>query len=191
MSARSSTSRGTRGAHLTIVALLAMAVVEGRENALAATPKPPAPPVAKATTELLRKVGWLTGCWERRVDRWHFEEQWMEPRGGTMLGMGRTTRGDTLVEYEQVRIFERAGKLIYAAHPSGQTPAEFVSTVVGDSVIVFENKAHDFPQRITYCRTGLDSLLATVEGKSKGRRRAVEFPYVHIACPSGGPSPTR
>ena len=191
MSARSSTSRGTRGAPPAIVALLAMAVVGGGGNALAATSKPSTPPVAKATTELLRKVGWLTGCWERRVDRWHFEEQWMEPRGGTMLGMGRTTRGDTLVEYEQVRIFERAGKLVYAAHPSGQTPAEFVSTVVGDSVIVFENKTHDFPRRITYCRTGLDSLLATVEGKSKGRRRAVEFPYVHIACPSGGPSPTR
>ncbi len=191
MSARSSSSRGIRGARLTIVALLAMPVAGGGGDALAATPKPPTSPVAKATTDLLRKVGWLTGCWDRRVDRWHFEEQWMEPRGGTMLGMSRTTRGDTLVEYEQVRIFERGGKLVYAARPSGQTPAEFVSTEVGDSVIVFENKTHDFPQRITYCRTGLDSLLATVEGKSKGRRRAVDFPYVHIACLSGGPSPTR
>ena len=105
-----------------------------------------------------------------------------------MLGMSRTTRGDTLVEYEQVRIFERGGHLVYAAHPSGQTPAEFVSTKVEESIIVFENKEHDFPQRIRYERVGPDSVLATVEGHSKGSYRAVNFPYVHIACPSGSPT---
>jgi hypothetical protein len=162
-----------------------------KKPAKPATSKSIKPAMTPSTAELFAKVGWLAGCWERRVERWHFEEQWMEPRGGTMLGMSRTTRGDTLVEYEQIRIYERGGKLVYAAHPSGQMPAEFSSTEVGDSVIIFENKAHDFPQRITYCRTGIDSLIARVEGTSKGRHRAVEFPYVHIACPSGGPSPTR
>jgi len=172
MSARSSTSRGIR-------ALLAIGLLA----ALGAAAPRQAPMIAR--------LEWLTGCWERRAGTHLVEEQWMAPRGGTMLGMSRTVRGDTLVEYEQVRIFERGGKLVYAAHPSGQPPAEFVSVEVGDSVVVFENPKHDFPQRILYCRVGLDSLVARVEGTSRGRKRSVEFPYVHIACPSGGPSPTR
>ena len=113
----------------------------------------------------------------------------MEPRGRMMLGVSRTVRGDTLVEYEQLRIYERGGKLVFAAQPSGQAPSEFESTEVGDSVVVFENPKHDFPQRIVYCRVGVDSMLARVEGISRGKQRVVSFPYVHIACPSGGPSP--
>jgi hypothetical protein len=135
--------------------------------------------------------GWLAGCWEQRAGGRLVEEQWMAPRGGTMLGMSRTTRGDTLVEYEQVRIFERGGKLVYAAHPSGQEPAEFESTTLTDSLIVFENPTHDFPQRIVYQRLGLDSLIARVEGTTRGRARSFQFSYAHVACPPGGPSPAR
>jgi hypothetical protein len=139
----------------------------------------------------LSRLEWLAGCWECRAGTRLVEEQWMAPRGATMLGMSRTVRGDTLVEYEQLRIYERSGTLVYAARPSGQPPAEFVCSELGDSVIVFENPKHDFPQRIVYCRVGLDSLLARVEGTSRGKNRALSYPYVHIACPSGGPSPTR
>jgi hypothetical protein len=104
-----------------------------------------------------------------------------------MLGMGRTMRGDTLVEYEHVRIFERDGKLVYAAHPSGQEPAEFVSTTLNDSTVIFENPGHDFPQRVAYHRLGSDSLAASVEGVSRGKQRTVSFPYERSVCVSGGP----
>lgn len=129
------------------------------------------------------QVGWLAGCWERANGRRVVEEQWMRPRGGLMLGAGRTVDGDSLVEFEQVRVLERGGHLVYAAAPSGQPPAEFESIAVTDSSVTFENAAHDFPQRVLYRRVGRDSLVARVEGTRGGRARGVDFAYRRAACP--------
>jgi hypothetical protein len=130
----------------------------------------------------VEQVGWLAGCWERPSGTRIVEEQWMRPRAGLMLGMGRTVDGDSLVEYEQVLLLERDGRLVYAAAPSGQRPAEFASSAVSDSMVTFENPAHDFPQRIIYRRAGADSLVARVEGVRSGRMRGVDFAYRRAAC---------
>ena len=131
----------------------------------------------------IAQVAWLAGCWELTSGPRVVEEQWTRPRGGLMLGLGRTVRGDSLVEYEQVRIFERGGRLIYGASPSGQAPAEFESTQLSDSAVTFENLGHDFPQRVMYRRPSADSLTARVEGLRRGQLRGVDFPYARVACP--------
>ena len=128
------------------------------------------------------RLGWLSGCWERSNGRTIVEEQWMRPRGGAMLGMSRTTRADTVVEYEHLRIFDRGGRVVYAAMPSGQRLAEFEARAISDSLVTFENAAHDFPQRIIYRRQGADSLVARIEGTRNGQARAVDFPYRRVAC---------
>ncbi len=130
----------------------------------------------------VQRLGWMAGCWERSSGATIVEEQWMRPRGGVMLGMGRTTRRDTVVEYEQLRIFERAGRTVYSATPSGQAPAEFQAATTGDSLVTFENPAHDFPQRVIYRRRGADSLIARVEGLRGLELRGIDFPYRRVAC---------
>lgn len=40
---------------------------------------------------------------------------------------------------------------------------------------VFENKEHDFPQRISYARKAQDSMVARVEGVYKGKKEIQEF----------------
>ena len=138
---------------------------------------------APTSQNAVARLGWIAGCWERTNGPTIVEEQWMRPRGGTMLGMGRTTRRDTMVEFEQLRIFERAGKLVYAATPSGQVPAEFEAATSSDTLVTFENPAHDFPQRIIYRRRGADSLMARVEGTRNGQPRGIDFPYRRRTCP--------
>ncbi|MEP6491147.1 MAG: DUF6265 family protein [bacterium] len=125
---------------------------------------------------------WLAGCWERRSGATLITEQWTFPRGRMMLGTGHTTRADSTIEYEQLRIFERAGQLVYGAMPSGQAPAEFVATGVTDTLVVFSNPTHDFPQRVIYRRRGNDSLLARIEGTRAGQTRGVDFPYNRVPC---------
>ncbi len=127
------------------------------------------------------QAAFMTGCWERRSATRLVEEQWLAPRGGVMLGMSRTVRGDSLVGYEFIRLYERGSQLVYAALPSGQAPAEFVSTSIADAAITFANPAHDFPQRIIYRRAG-DSLYARIEGESGGQVRGVDFRYGRVAC---------
>jgi hypothetical protein len=138
--------------------------------------------LASAQDRPIDRAKFLQGCWERRAGARIVEEQWMAPRAGTMLGMSRTIRGDTLVEHEFLLLHERDGKLVYAARPSGQAPAEFISISIASDVIVFSNPAHDFPQRIIYRQSG-DSLFARIEGVRDGRERGVDFRYARVRCP--------
>jgi len=127
--------------------------------------------------------GWLAGCWAQQSGAMTVEEFWMAPKGGVMLGMGRTSKGEAVVEYEHTRIYQRGDSLVYHARPSGQSEAEFVAPgVVGESV-TFSNPEHDFPQRVIYRRSGTDSLVARVEGTANGRTRGVDFKYHRERCP--------
>jgi hypothetical protein len=128
------------------------------------------------------RVAWLQGCWRSTRGEATIEEQWMSPRGGTMLGMGRTVRGSKTVEYELVLIKEQDGRLAYEAHPSGQTSATFMATTASDATVVFENPEHDFPQRVGYKRNGSDALDAWIEGQANGKSRRVDFSYQRARC---------
>jgi hypothetical protein len=111
------------------------------------------------------------------------EEHWMAPRGNTMLGMGRTVRGDSLVDHELVILRSEGAMLAYEAHPAGQSSATFLATIIENGKAVFENPTHDFPQRVGYQLRGTDSLVAWVEGTRQGRVRRIEFPYRRTSCP--------
>ena len=137
--------------------------------------------LAQPPAEGIQRLAWLQGCWEAVSADGRVEEQWMAPRGGSMVGSGRTVRGEKLVEYELVVIREDGDALVYQAHPSGQPSAEFRSTSVSDGRVVFENPGHDFPQRIGYERQGA-SLQAWVEGSKDGRTRRIDFPYRRTIC---------
>jgi hypothetical protein len=139
------------------------------------------------------RVAWLHGCWRTAPapskvegpsptgDAPVIEEQWMAPRGGTMIGMGRTVRGGRTTEYELVVLKAQDGRLAYDAHPSGQPPAVFLSTEITDTSVVFENPEHDFPQRVGYRRSGA-GLAAWIEGTMKGQKRHIDFAYTRVAC---------
>jgi hypothetical protein len=130
----------------------------------------------------VNRVAWLQGCWRSTRGETTIDEQWMAPRGGVMLGMGRTVRGNKLVEFELVLIKEHEGKLAYEAHPSGQPIATFTAAIASDSSVVFENRQHDFPQRVGYRRNGADALDAWIEGQANGKSRRVDFSYRRARC---------
>jgi uncharacterized protein DUF6265 len=141
-----------------------------------------APTLAGQNSVRIEQVGWLTGCWETSSPQRTIEEHWLPPRGGTMLGMGRTVRDGRTIEYESIVIRIENGRLAYEAHPSGQPSAVFLSNPMTEGRVVFENPAHAFPQRIGDERRGDDALLAWVEGTQNGRTRRTEFPYQRVAC---------
>ena len=140
------------------------------------------PSLASAEAASIKDVAWLQGCWEQRDGERVVEERWMPPRAGSMLGVGRTSRGDKLIEHEYIVLAERDGRLAYEAHPSGQPTATFMSKPITGREVVFEDPAHDFPQRLGYKSTGPGQLLAWIEGTSGGKTRRVEFSYRIVNC---------
>ena len=141
-----------------------------------------ATPAAAQSTNI-GDLRWLSGCWEMKRGERLTEEQWMSPRGGVMIGMSRTVRADSLIEFEQVRIEQRAPSLVYVASPARQATAEFTATSASSSQVTFENPAHDFPQKITYRKQGADSLIASIAGPRGGTIRTIEYPYRRVSCP--------
>ena len=121
---------------------------------------------------------WMAGCWEHRSqDRWT-EECWTVPRGGIMLGNGRSGTGGVLDSWEvmQIELVETDDPVIdpltFYGAPKGQNRTAFSwdrsSKAPG---ITFVNAGHDYPQRIRYWRDGKD-LVAEVSlaGGSKAQR---------------------
>lgn len=139
-------------------------------------------PAAAATPGEPEPLAWMAGCWQFTRGATVVDEQWLRPRGGTLLGTARTTRDGKLVDYEFVVLRVADAGATYEAHPAGQAPATFTAGRIEDGAVTFENPSHDFPQRVGYRRAGRDSLLAWIDGRAGGSTRRIDFPYVRVSC---------
>lgn len=140
-------------------------------------------PTAMAEPADLQRLSWLAGCWAQGAGEPGSVEHWLPPAGGLMLGLSRIVRQGRTVEYEFLRIqLDAEGRAVYTARPSTQPEASFTASSLDDAEVVFENPAHDFPQRISYRRQGADALLARIEGQLKGVARQRDFPMRRVSC---------
>ena len=106
----------------------------------------------------------------------------MQPLGKTLLGLSRTVVKEKTVEYEYLRIEEQEGRLALIANPSGQEETTFWQVGLSDDLVLFENLAHDFPQRIRYRLLPDGSALAQIEGERDGTTRVIDFPMTRSRC---------
>ena len=98
-------------------------------------------------------LAWMSGSWVTSANGRWTEEHWSAPRAGTMIGYSWTGQGETIHEYEYLRL--QAGEdqgIVYLAQPNGGPGTGFHLSASDATSATFENPAHDFPQRIIYCR---------------------------------------
>ena len=131
-------------------------------------------------TPTLADLSWISGNWQTAPGgRRQIEEHWTQAAGGSMMGMSRTVAGDKTVEFEYLRIEQRADGVYYVAHPKARCPGtDFKLTRASATEAVFENPQHDFPKRIIYRKTGDDGLTATVDAGEGSK--AISFVYQRI-----------
>ena len=139
--------------------------------------------VAQEAKNSVAKLSWLGGCWEMTsaAKGLTITEMWMKPAGGLMIGSGRTVSGDKAIDFEFLRIVEDPDGIFYVARPSDNRETRFKLMRGTSNEAVFENPAHDFPQRVIYKRDG-DKLNARIEGTKDGKTRGIDFPYARITC---------
>jgi hypothetical protein len=137
-------------------------------------------PAGAATVD---DLAWLKGCWTSDHKERQTTEYWLKPAGLTMLGVSRTIVGGKTVEFEFMQIRqEENGEIYFIANPSGQKETRFKLVKASAREVVFENPAHDFPQRVIYRCESEGVLLGRIEGTSKGKEKAVDFPMKRISC---------
>jgi ABC-type sugar transport system substrate-binding protein len=130
--------------------------------------------LAQVTAASAPMPAFLAGCWEQQAgDRWT-EECWTAPRGGLMIGSGRTGKGDAVTHWEYMRIERGAdGALTFYGSPKGAPAVAFKATEAGAKQIIFVNAAHDYPQRVRYLATadGIDAEVSLADGSKPERWR--------------------
>ena len=130
----------------------------------------------------IERMDWLAGCWKGGAGERVIEEQWMQPRAGLMLGIGRTAAGDRIQSYEQMRIEEEGERLVFTSKPLGKPEDSFRALPQVDEAMVFENLEHPFPQRIIYRRAPDGSLAARIEGKRGDKVVGIDYAMRRVEC---------
>ena len=128
---------------------------------------------AQATTPAM--PDWLAGSWTTAgpADEWS-EEWWTPAKAGIMLGASRSGKAEALGFFEHMRIVSGADGLAFCALPQGKAGTCFRAVEVGKGHVRFENKAHDYPTRITYRREG-QGLVAEISGPDQSRLQTWRF----------------
>ena len=130
----------------------------------------------------IASLSFMSGCWEQRDGPMVTEEQWSKPAGDTILGFSRTLKAGKTVFSEFMRIEKTADGFAYRARILPGQPGTLFKMIRSNATeVVFENPAHDFPQRIIYRKTDA-GLFARIEGVDKGKQRSVDFPMTAVAC---------
>ncbi len=119
-------------------------------------------------TPILRQLHHLEGTWQRSTKAGLAYETWEIEKPNLMLGKGYEGAGAGTKVQENLRLFVEDGTIIYEATVHGQNagkPVRFplVKTGADGETFIFENPAHDFPQRLVYHFIGNDSLHVRAE----------------------------
>lgn len=126
------------------------------------------------------KLGWMTGTWREVDGATTTREIWLAPLDGAMSGVGQTTRPGKPATFEFMTITAEPAGATFTAHLKGQDPTAFVLKPGAEGEAVFENLAHDFPQRVIYRRCGIQ-LCGAIEGVKGGKTRTVTWRYDRVA----------
>jgi hypothetical protein len=114
--------------------------------------------------------GWMSGSWAGTVRGVEMEEHWTTAKGGVMAGMHRDVKpnGKTSIEFARIQL--QGDDVVFLAQPGGQPPTPFRMVESAEQRIVFENKEHDYPQRIVYW-LGKDGALCAATEAADGADR--------------------
>lgn len=145
---------------------------------------------AALQAELRPDLGWMSGYWLSCEGGREVSETWSDPRAGLMTGMNITVRNGR-AGFELSRIAPTTASpdapFGYFAQPEGQAATLFPVIEAAPGRVVFQQAAHDFPQRIVYEREG-DVLNARIEGEIEGQTRTVRWRFqkaeLNARCPT-------
>lgn len=130
---------------------------------------------ASAPAGEVERLGWLEGRWVGEKDGVSMEELWTAPRGGALLGLHSDVKAGRLRSWEFLRIADSGNGVTYFASPRSAAPTPFKLVEIGDRRAVFENRQHDFPQRILYWLDAQGALHARIEGPRQGQTVSEEW----------------
>ncbi|MEX2327923.1 MAG: DUF6265 family protein [Pseudomonadales bacterium] len=127
----------------------------------------------------LEELAWLAGTWEGKAFGQTFEEVWLPPAAGTMLGMFKLMRGDEVQLYEIMEIARTDGRLgLKVKHFNGDFVAwEDKPDFVHFKLVGIERDAVHF-SGISFYRHGPDRMTGWLVMRNGDDIREEKLEYV-------------
>jgi hypothetical protein len=120
------------------------------------------------------------GKWKMVVDNSEVYEEWEIVNDTELNAKSYFLNNDEKIINESVLLKKFEDYWMYIALPENQTPAMFILKDYTKNKFTFENKEHDFPQRIIYEFYDDDKLTAAIEGETGGKLKRKEFHFVLV-----------
>jgi hypothetical protein len=117
------------------------------------------------------------GTWKLTTDNQY--ERWVKNPDGSFSTTVYSPNGSDTAVSERVKIHKEGEHWLFETLVNGQNngkPIVFTSTIESDSLIQFENPAHDFPNIIHYSLLSPNTLRAFIAGKSD----TIYFNYTRV-----------
>lgn len=131
------------------------------------------------TYSQLEKASWFLGEWGNKSPDGELTERWKKENDSVFKGESYfVVGGKDTVFAETIVLDETDERLAYTVTVPDQNnakPIRFEMTSITDNQIIFENKKHDFPSKITYNKIGNDSIKAEISGIKDGKQASEIF----------------
>ncbi len=128
----------------------------------------------------IKKFNWLTGTW--KCESKQIFETWMPASDTSMRAISYhlDEDGERIID-EIIQLIYQNGNYYYIpalSYLDKQKPTEFLLSRHNSNGFIAENKAHDFPQKITYQKKGGHSMTAIISGKDHHKKSKVTFNFL-------------
>ncbi len=110
------------------------------------------------------------------------QEKWQLINGNVTAEVYSISSSDTTLT-ETIRIVNENNEVFYEATVLNQNEGKSIKfkLLTSDSTdLVFENKAHDFPQRIAYHFLNSDEIQVSISSENNGKKKEYIFNYLRI-----------
>lgn len=127
----------------------------------------------------IKELAWLEGTWQNTTPDGLYTEQWTKESDSVFSADATVIKDKDTLFYETVVLDQKGDSLHYIVTTPKQNDAKPVSFTLKSftaNSYIFENKQHDFPQRITYTKVTNDSLMAEISGTQDGKPALEQFP---------------
>ncbi|MBL4654319.1 MAG: hypothetical protein JKY33_00665 [Bacteroidia bacterium] len=133
----------------------------------------------------LDNFSWIIDNWSTGKGKMVYYENWKANGDKELIGHGfMVVKGDTVFS-ENISIKLETDGIYYYAAVSNQNEGKAIPFKLVSSSsyeILFENKEHDFPQRIIYTKKSNLKMIVVVEGIQKDKERKETFRLKRIRC---------
>jgi hypothetical protein len=121
----------------------------------------------------------LIGEWEADFGKFKYYEKWQK-ENDRLSAQGYRVKEGQRFDGEKLMLINIHGYISYIATVGKQQPILFALKESSDNNYIFENKEHDFPQRIVYTVIDENNVKVFVEGDLKGESVKDEYNMTRV-----------